>query len=153
MTSTEQLKVGIADGTKLYQLTRAYCKDNPSSPIVQAVQDWDGLLLTSSITLERVIQSLAKKEKLAEETVRRTAETKLPLLNIQVVSVEVYQTYSYQSNLSLDDDDASILLVAETVKELLPEAEVIIITHDNDFWKEVVFNYLQERGIVLQRAF
>jgi len=151
MSSIPSVKIGIVDGTKLYQLLRAYCKDNLSSPIIQAVQNWDGLLFTSSLTLERVIQRLIQKEELTEEEVRKTAESKLALLDIEVVPVKVYQTYSLQSNLQIDDDDASILLLAESIKNFRPEAEVVIISHDKDFRN--IVNYLQQKGIVLQGGF
>lgn len=151
MSSIPSVKIGIVDGTKLYQLLRAYCKDNLSSPIIQAVQNWDGLLFTSSLTLERVIQRLIQKEELTEEEVRKTAESKLALLDIEVVPVKVYQTYPLQSNLQIDDDDASILLLAESIKNFRPEAEVVIISHDKDFRN--IVNYLQQKGIVLQGGF
>ena len=144
------MEVCVLDGSKLYQLLRAYCRERESlSPIVEAVRRFDGLLFTSELTLQRVVRRISEKETIEEEVVRETAKTALEFLKVRPVEVSV----NFYSVPNLDEDDASILLLAIKLRETFPNSKVAIYSHDKDFWQPEVIELLKDFDITLKRAF
>lgn len=145
--------IGVIDGSKLYQILRAFCYGRESlSPVINALNRMDGIFFTSNLTLSRVISRISEKESCLEnrEVSEQVAKTVLKLLRIFPIEVSVHKV---TSEIPLDEEDASIVLLAEELRKLHPESKIVIFAHDSDFWKSEVQEFLKEKSIEVRFRF